>query len=65
MSFQFTRPRGARRISSPMLPINDSFQFTRPRGARRAFLRVGELALRFNSRAHGGRDFVRSQGRVN
>ena len=34
------------------------FQFTRPRGARRADKLSGARCIRFNSRAHGGRDTI-------
>ena len=55
--FQFTRPRGARQAVDEPVERLDEFQFTRPRGARPlvfSFLLVDD---RFNSRAHGGRDW--------
>ena len=36
MEFQFTRPRGARRVSRARVRTLSRFQFTRPRGARPA-----------------------------
>ena len=56
-SFQFTRPRGARPWAQNAWPASARFQFTRPRGARRRTVAPLTLRRRFNSRAHGGRDF--------
>ena len=62
-SFQFTRPRGARRLSVSKSTKKPVFQFTRPRGAR-----LAEAARRnltedgFNSRAREGRDKAVADG---
>ena len=61
-AFQFTRPRGARRASPIWETGACGFQFTRPRGARRWRLGRPAPPLRFNSRAHGGRDLHNPDG---
>ena len=54
--FQFTRPRGARRIPRKYLIYIKWFQFTRPRGARLPLTTRQKIKLSFNSRAREGRD---------
>ncbi len=55
--FQFTRPRGARRIAAREHKPKGKFQFTRPRGARHEPARLlFNLRHSFNSRAREGRD---------
>ena len=54
--FQFTRPRGARRLLASKSAPRSEFQFTRPRGARHLDGFCREAINRFNSRAHEGRD---------
>ncbi len=56
MMFQFTRPRGARLAISRARARDTQFQFTRPRGARPAGVVFPPFSIRFNSRAHAGRD---------
>ncbi len=59
-TFQFTRPRGARRAASMTSCRKMMFQFTRPRGARRSRgIRCAIVQGRFNSRARVGRDSLR------
>ncbi len=59
--FQFTRARGARPDPSNMVDVVVEFQFTRARGARQVKrpIKCGR-GSRFNSRAHGARDFLSS-----
>ena len=56
LPFQFTRPRGARPTAAFDYKPDGTFQFTRPRGARRRSRARCPSPVRFNSRAHGGRD---------
>ena len=57
ISFQSTRPRGARRTASTRSPLSVMFQSTRPRGARPATVSARSVSLVcFNPRAHAGRD---------
>ena len=58
LSFQFTRPRGARRTSPGRCVTVEAFQFTRPRGARPRRSPATRGSPGFNSRAHEGRDRV-------
>ena len=50
-------PTGGATISTPSRMAASAFQFTRPRGARHTTLTQSAGAARFNSRAHGGRDW--------
>ena len=54
--FQSTRPRGARPSAKRDASSFQSFQSTRPRGARRHTASAFPTSLRFNPRAHAGRD---------
>ena len=56
-AFQSTRPRGARLRDKVKWFVSYGFQSTRPRGARpsTSYARAG--ILRFNPRAHAGRDW--------
>ena len=54
--FQSTRPRGARRHFQIAVEVAHQFQSTRPRGARHAGAALTHGRLRFNPRAHAGRD---------
>ena len=56
VTFQFTRPRGARQIPADVVDAADEFQFTRPRGARRSASSGSSRTCSFNSRAREGRD---------
>ena len=58
IQFQFTRPRGARHAAWLTRWASKPFQFTRPRGARRRERQGPSRHDRFNSRAHGGRDWT-------
>ena len=49
-------PTGGATAFPPARPGGGRFQFTRPRGARRSQAQLAARRLRFNSRAHGGRD---------
>ena len=54
--FQFTRPRGARRLVNWSFALLFKFQFTRPRGARPVASKFFSGVASFNSRAREGRD---------
>ncbi len=56
ITFQFTRPRGARPSANDIPQDVWMFQFTRPRGARPITRPTRSTKIRFNSRAHEGRD---------
>ncbi len=56
MTFQSTRPRGARPMAGRFTGTQCQFQSTRPRGARREISMQPINSLRFNPRAHAGRD---------
>ncbi len=56
ISFQFTRPRGARLPRAMRGARSGRFQFTRPRGARRLRHCLPRPPSGFNSRAREGRD---------
>ncbi len=60
--FQSTRPRGARRSPGRRRTPTSMFQSTRPRGARRVSNAGRAFVLRFNPRAHAGRDDVKPGG---
>ena len=56
--FQFTHPRGVRRVEAGSFPRRALFQFTHPRGVRPAFpCRYDPPQPSFNSRTHEGCDF--------
>ena len=56
LSFQSTRPRGARRTHGDWRGNNFVFQSTRPRGARPFRRPLLQNSPSFNPRAHAGRD---------
>ena len=55
-------PTGGATINSLRQAFQVQFQFTRPRGARPAISLTVWVIGCFNSRAHGGRDFILSPG---
>ena len=58
LTFQSTRPRGARLHNNIGLISTVVFQSTRPRGARRFLIFPIRARPSFNPRAHVGRDFL-------
>ncbi len=56
VTFQPTRPRGARRDQLHAMDAGHLFQPTRPRGARRVISMLRRHEVRFNPRAHAGRE---------
>ena len=56
ISFQFTRPQGARRYALSAMAEEGWFQFTRPQGARHEAEGAEAVHASFNSRARKGRD---------
>ena len=58
LTFQFTRPRGARQMRFTIKRLLPEFQFTRPHGARLSRTTRMTTACRFNSRAREGRDIA-------